>query len=305
MISQVILHGRCENFDAFVPTIDTVIVDPPYSAHVHGNAMSCGMTQYGAGVRERDFGFASLTPSLRRWIASSAARVRRWTLVYSDVESSNVWRHSCDAAGAQYIRTIPWVRWSQPQLSGDRPPTGCEMVSVYHRGVPGRARVKPIKKAWSGPGNLVALEHEDMPVVLEHKALRGAQKHKTEKPLDQLLDLVSYFSRPGEVVADWTCGRGTTAVACALLGRSFLGVELDAAEHGLACARLADAQRAALSERDTKRVRRYLQKSRLVDVPIVAKGYKTPKDKPTWDRAVARVADATLVERFIYGRAAA
>lgn len=297
-MTQVIMHGRCEVFDSWVPSIDTVICDPPYSAHVHGNAMSCGMTEYGAGVRERDLGFGSLTPQLRRWIASTAARVKRWTLVYSDVESSNVWRHSAEAAGAEYIRTIPWVRWSQPQLSGDRPPTGCEFVSVYHRAAPGRARVKPIKKTWSGPGNLVAFEHEELPSVLEHKALRGSAKHKTEKPLDQLLDLVSYFSRPGETVADWTCGRGTAGVACALLGRSFLGIERDAAEHALACARLADAHRGVLSERDTERVRRYLEKVRVEDAPIVAKGHKS-------DRAVRRCEDATRVEQFLKGRLAA
>ena len=64
---------------------------------------------------------------------------------------------------------------------------------------------------------------------LEHTCLRGDGKHKTEKPLDQLLDLVSYFSDPGETVFDPCAGSGTTGLACKLLGRQFVGLEVDGA----------------------------------------------------------------------------
>jgi site-specific DNA-methyltransferase (adenine-specific) len=187
---------------------DCTIVDPPYSKHVHKSAISQSVE---GGTRSRNLGFDHLSPKLRRRICAFAAATRRWSCIYSDVESLTWWRLSLEAAGAQYIRSIPWVRWSAPQLSGDRPPTGCEMLIVAHGA--GATKIR-----WNGPGNLLSFQHT---------CLRGAEKHKAEKPLDQLLDVVTYFSDAGEQVFDPCSGSGTTGTACAILGRRFVGLEID------------------------------------------------------------------------------
>jgi len=229
------------------------ICDPPYSEHVHAAATSHHVVDgsaVGKGVRKRDLGFASIESEagllLRATIARSAASVARWSLIYSDIESTHLWRAACVGMGAIYIRTIPWIRWSMPQLSGDRPPQGCEMVSVFYGAGKGR-------KHWNGPGNLTHLDH---------KCLRGENKHKTEKPLDQMLDLVEWFSDPGELVIDLTAGSGTTGVACALLGRHFVGFELDTAWAERAQQRIAAALLGPdhLSKRDQERLSRYLDR---------------------------------------------
>jgi DNA modification methylase len=69
--------------------------------------------------------------------------------------------------------------------------------------------------------------------------LRGEDKHKAEKPLDQALDLVSWFSDPDDWVFDPFAGRGTFGLACKILGRNYLGVELNPVEAQLAQARIA------------------------------------------------------------------
>jgi len=213
---------------------DVMIVDPPYAAHVHASAVSQSI---GGGSRSRDLGFDYLSPVLRRRIARFAALTKRWSVIYTDIESLTWWRLSLRAAGATYIRAIPWVRWSMPQLSGDRPTTGCEMLVVAYGSGKGR-------KHWNGPGNLLSLTHT---------CLRGDGKHKTEKPLDQLLDLVSYFSDRGETVFDPCAGSGTTGLACKLLGRQFVGLEIDATWATFANARLAGP----LSKRDETRLERW------------------------------------------------
>src|SRR6185369_14351541 len=101
-----------------VQVFDHIITDPPYSRYVHKSAA----TMKGGKAGKNEFGFDHLTPALRRHICKFVAAARRWSLIYSDWESLNVWRHSLGAAGARYVRVIPWVRWSMPQLSGDRPP---------------------------------------------------------------------------------------------------------------------------------------------------------------------------------------
>ena len=55
--------------------------------------------------------------------------------------------------------------------------------------------------------------------------------------------LVSWWSTPGEVVADPFMGSGTTALAALKLGRRFVGVEIDPDYFDLACCRVEEAQR--------------------------------------------------------------
>jgi hypothetical protein len=234
MTTQIILCGDALSLVplADVAECDVMLVDPEYSAHTHASAVSASKVR---GTRKREFGFEPMSPLSRGWLAACAGQVKRWSVVYSDVEESYRLRQACEESGAEYVRTVPWVRWSMPQLSGDRPPQGFEHLLLFHR---------PGAKRWNGPGNLVSLEHT---------RLTGEEKHKAEKPLDQALDLVAWFSDPGECVFDPRAGAGTIGLACRLLGRSYVGVErqLEWASHGQA--RLA----AALAPRDVDRFARW------------------------------------------------
>jgi hypothetical protein len=280
-----VLNIDCTTLDvAELRGVDAIICDPPYSRHVHENAMSCSATNgKSLGVKERDLGFGHLTPGLRRWLARASAEVRTWSLFYSDVESQWLWRTACTAAGAEYVRTLPWVRWSQPQLSGDRPSTGCELVTIVHsQDVGKRGALKPRRKAWNGSGNLLALYHEDVALNdLAHKCLRGEDKYKAEKPLDQLLALVSAFTRPGDVVADFCAGVGTTGAACALLGRQFIGSEILPEVCERANERIVRALDRQLSERDAERLERWIKDT---DAEV----QRTLAEKSTTEKAAER-----------------
>lgn len=56
----------------------------------------------------------------------------------------------------------------------------------------------------------------------------GNKAHPTEKAVRTIEPIVGSFSKPGDVVLDPFLGSGTTAVVAALLGRQYIGVELDA-----------------------------------------------------------------------------
>ena len=62
--------------------------------------------------------------------------------------------------------------------------------------------------------------------------------HPTQKPLPVLLPLVETFSLPGGLVLDPFAGSGSTLVAAKMLGRAYLGIELDAGYHAIASRRL-------------------------------------------------------------------
>jgi len=66
----------------------------------------------------------------------------------------------------------------------------------------------------------------------------GNKLHPTQKPLSVLLPLVETFSRPGGLVLDPFAGSGSTLLAAKLLGRRYLGIELDPSYHAIARRRL-------------------------------------------------------------------
>lgn len=276
-----------ETFDGF----HSLIVDPPYSDYVHKHMASHGV--HGRGSRARDPGFDHLDAESRLFLARVAARMSGWSIVFMDHESTHLWRSDVEMAGAEYVRTvvnpgaddgedpyaglIPWVRWSQPQLSGDRPPQGSEAVLHFHRiGA----------KRTNCPGNLIAYTR---------RCLRASEidpKHPTEKPLDLMLDLVSWWSDPGENVVDPMAGAGTTALACKLLGRSCLAVERDEQWWPVASRRLA----LDWIPRDLARAREWVESTTAeATTHLARKPAANGEDKNTRRRAQARLDDANRV----------
>jgi site-specific DNA-methyltransferase (adenine-specific) len=242
--------------------VDVCIADPPYSARQHmgvrsgkrnrGLADGQGRTDGCATRRVVDLGFSHFGRGEVRGMVRHLARVvRRWSLVFCDDDLLPVWRSEAKRAGLEVVRTGVWIRvGGAPQFTGDRPGTGAEYIAILHR--PGRKR-------WNGGVSAGVWAHaEDCPIpgplgpVLKHpivanrKGQQGSRIHTTQKPEALMLDLVSLFSDPGELVLDCTAGSGTTGVAALRLGRRFVGIEMqpraghpgDADYFGLCCDRL-------------------------------------------------------------------
>ena len=49
--------------------------------------------------------------------------------------------------------------------------------------------------------------------------------HSTQKPVALMEYLIKTYTNEGEIVLDFTCGSGTTLVACKNLNRNFIGIE--------------------------------------------------------------------------------
>jgi site-specific DNA-methyltransferase (adenine-specific) len=90
---------------------------------------------------------------------------------------------------------------------------------------------KPVKK----------VHHAHYPTtLLEFNRDKKNRIHSTQKPLALIEYLVKTYSKEGDVILDNVMGSGTTGVACKNLGRSFVGIELDAEMFELAKDRIAE-----------------------------------------------------------------
>lgn len=77
--------------------------------------------------------------------------------------------------------------------------------------------------------------------VLPISRVTREQAHPTQKPVALLEWLIATYTNAGDTVLDPVMGSGTTGVACASLGRRFIGIEKDATYFAAAKARIEAA----------------------------------------------------------------
>lgn len=70
-------------------------------------------------------------------------------------------------------------------------------------------------------------EHNTYWISQYNKEDKEKYQHPTIKPLSIIQQMVENSSLPGDIVFDPFLGSGTTAVACKLTGRNFIGCEID------------------------------------------------------------------------------
>src|SRR5262245_44882177 len=115
-------HGECLDILPQLGPVDHVITDPPYEAEAHTEGRRIKTIGGGGNYGETGgcvLDFAPISPRVRRESARlTAALVRRWALVFCQVEAVASWRNALVRGGLNYRRTCAYLkRDAQPQLS--------------------------------------------------------------------------------------------------------------------------------------------------------------------------------------------
>ena len=76
-----------------------------------------------------------------------------------------------------------------------------------------------------------------------HTVGRNEYGHPTQKPLPLIKWCISHLPDTAQLILDPFMGSGTTGVACAKMGRSFIGIELDPDYFDISCKRIEEAYR--------------------------------------------------------------
>lgn len=183
-----------------------MITDPPYSPATQAGIVS------GALTRRVELTFTPITPAVCITTLELAKRhVRGWALIFSDDQTIHHWREAAHDLGLKYLRTMWWRKPNgAPQMSGDRPAIPGELIAAIWCGG-GRP-------SWQGHG-----KHG----FYEFSSARKDRIHPTQKPVPLIEALLRDFTLPGECVIDPFAGSGTTAIACARMGRECDSFDID------------------------------------------------------------------------------
>ena len=227
-----IYYGDCVEVLEMLPPVDHVITDPPYARDVYLRA-SMPKTKKGSKTPDRvgvgalaqmaagDIGHIDdILPAVANQIARQR---RRWALVFSDAETTHLWRFELSGQGMRYVRTGAWVKPDpMPQMSGDRPCVGFEPCTITHAQGPMR---------WNGGGRAAVWTYGTTKI--------NRPEHPCPKPEPLMIHLVTDFTDYGETILDPFMGSGTTLVAAKRLGRKAIGIEREEKYCEVAAKRLA------------------------------------------------------------------
>lgn len=217
--------GDCLEILPTLGKVDAVVTDPPYEAVMQKKWGVLSRNAPSSHVRHETLGFDAID-EIRGDVAEAVASVcSGWGVFFCMAEGVRAWRDVIEATGARYKRAMVWVKPdAMPQFNGQGPSVGHEMLVSAWYGA-GYSR-------WNGGGK--------PGTFIYTKNTQGAE-HPTQKPLPLIMDLVSLFSFTDDVVADPFMGSGTTGVACAKLGRKFIGIEIEPKYFDIACERIQKA----------------------------------------------------------------
>jgi site-specific DNA-methyltransferase (adenine-specific) len=224
-VTAQIYLGRWQDALAHVDTVDAIICDPPYGARTHEghNALmesEIKMRNLGDDANREMIHYNAMTTSdVADFVAAWAPRCRGWFVAMTSHDLIHKWESMFDAMGRAAFAPVPIIQ-KRPRLVGDGPSSWAVYMMV------------------SRPRNREFATWGCLPGAYEGPTVKDAGIAGT-KPLDLMRAIVRDYSRPGDLVCDPFVGSGTTALACAIEGRRFIGAEEKREHYDIATKRLS------------------------------------------------------------------
>lgn len=206
-----------------VGMVDALVVDAPYSARTHSGHDA--ISEKASALGRREINYAPWSgDDVREFVETWSPLTRGWFVSLTDDVLSLQWRAAFEVAGRCGFAPLPFVQFgSRVRLSGDGPSSITTQISVA------RPRSMEFARWGTMPGAYV-----QPPGVGYRPEVVGG------KTLWIMESLVRDYTRPGDLVCDPCAGGGTTLLAAKLLGRRYVGSDIDADHVEIARERLRD-----------------------------------------------------------------
>lgn len=197
--------GDCRGILPTLPKVDAVITDPPYGiGEAWGN----------------EKGWQGRCGKSRLWDGKP-----EWDVPPTAALLASLHLVPCIIWGGNYFPSLPvskaWLVWDK-----------CADMTQAHA-----------ELAWTNCAPTVRTFRKSPLGAFGNGGANGELKnHPTQKPTP-LMEWCLSFVPDAQTILDPFMGSGTTGVACANLGRSFIGIEREPKYFDIACRRIEDAQR--------------------------------------------------------------
>ena len=225
--------GDCLEILPTLGKVDAVVTDPPYCSGAATEAGRGSATHQGLRsetIRSGRFSWfgadnmttAGLCELLRSMCVRAPVTDGGSILSFCDWRMVTMLAPAMESAGWRLRNLVVWDKGHFGAGTGFRP---------RHELVIHLTRRSPVFHSAS-LGN-----------VLTHSRVGADRTHPTQKPTPLIEDIARVVSPDDGTILDPFMGSGTTGVACARLGRKFIGIEIEPKYFAIACRRIDDAYR--------------------------------------------------------------
>jgi site-specific DNA-methyltransferase (adenine-specific) len=217
-------------------SVDFVFADPPYFLSNDGFTVKSGKAvSVNKGTWDKSQGFESEISFHESWI-SECLRVLKpnGTIAISGTYHSI---YKCgfllQKMDCRIINDITWFKPNgAPALAGRNFTASHETILWASKGQKAKHTFNYVQsRDWEVGNDSIYRRGKQMRSVWSIPTTPKREKafgnHPTQKPLELLKRLIALCTSEGDLVLDPFCGSGTTGVACVLLGRNFIGIDLD------------------------------------------------------------------------------
>lgn len=220
-----LINGDClEEMDKLIQQgvkVDLVAVDPPYKITARGNGgNSGGMFQKkevnnGKVFKANDIEIEDWLPRIYNllnenthcYIMTNNKNITNYLKVIDEMYFNNDKKQKF-----HFIKNLIWVK--DNKIMGQTYMSQFEYIIMLRKG-----SHKRINNC--GESDVLQIKNKKL------KDKNGKTIHDTEKPVDLMKILVENSTNEGDIVLDFAMGIGATGVACKMLNRKFIGIELD------------------------------------------------------------------------------
>lgn len=224
--------GDCLEILPTLGKVDAVVTDPPYCSG--GFSETGKKSAQGMGLRSetiRELGWFVNDRMTTGGIAWLMRQVALWSfrilrdggsmIAFTDWRQLSNLSPAIESAGYRFQNLVVWMKPSAGLGSGFRAQHELAMQFTKGTGVYYNASC----------GNVIACG----------RITASEREHQTEKPVELIHKLAEVVSDGGQTILDPFMGSGTTGVACANLGRKFIGIEIEPKYFDIACKRIETA----------------------------------------------------------------
>ena len=202
-------HGDCLEILPTLDKVDAVVTDPPY-----GISLNPDNTRFSGG---------SNSSKAKRGKGVSSANTPKIKGDNGPFDPSHLVGIAPDA--------IIWGWNNYP----DKLPAGTCLVWLKRNDAAFQSFLSDAETAWMSKGHGVYCRRD-----LSLAAIAKYRSHPTQKPVS-IMEWCLSFIKDAESILDPYMGSGTTGVACANLGRKFIGIEIEKKYFDIACERIEAA----------------------------------------------------------------
>jgi site-specific DNA-methyltransferase (adenine-specific) len=224
-----IIQGDCvDTLSKFRFGFDMVFADPPYF-------LSGGGISYQSGqivcVDKGDWDKPTTTENMDefnlRWLSACRDHMKDNATIWISGTHHNIFsvQQQLLKLGFKILNVITWAKTNPPPNISCRYFTYSTEFIIWARKLPKVPHYYNYELMKELNGDKQMTDVWNLPAI--GKWEKSCGKHPTQKPLSVLSRIIQASTKPGDWILDPFSGSGTTGIAANLLGRKFLGLEIE------------------------------------------------------------------------------